>query len=686
MTNAQHYQWNTISLGTCYYPEQWAPSLWREDLRRMKAVGIDTIRIAEFAWSKIEPEEGVFRYDFFDDFLDVAEEERMQVIMGTPTATPPVWLTEKYPEVLNARKDGVLYRHGMRRHYNYNSPKYQELCARIVEKEAEHYAGRPCIVGWQIDNEINCEIGEFYSVSDTLAFRKFLQEKYQTLNALNDAWGAVFWNQTYTEWSQIYVPRTTINDMVNPHQMLDYIRFISVSAIRFCKLQSDILRKYLKPGDFITTNGMFGNLDNHRMAEECLDVFTYDSYPNFALCLDQHPRESKNLNDRRWSMHLMETRSVCPHFGIMEQQSGANGWSSGGLAPAPKPGQMTLWALQSIAHGADYISFFRWRTAAFGTEMYWHGILDYDNGDNRRLAEIGRLHERLNRIQEIAGAEYRASFALLKDYDNCFDAQLDNWHGYVAYGSESELFVVSQISHTPMDVVYLGHTDREELQKYPVLIYPHPEILTEEQCGLLEQYVRRGGCLIIGARAGQKDERGHCVMKRMPGLLGTLTQTQVMDYTAVGPADDAVSMNWNGKEVETGSFHDILSANGPGAKVLAVYSGDYYAGEPALIETKVGAGRVLHFGGTFTRGNIPELLSYLGIYDPYRSRIELPADCELAVRTKGGNTYLFVLNYTKEEQEICLKQEMLDMDTGAAVRGTVGVGTYGGKIYKVLPE
>lgn len=175
----------------------------------MKKTGIEVIRIAEFAWSKIEPEEGVFTYEFFDEFLDLADEVGMKVIFCTPTATPPAWLTEKYPEVLNAQMDGVLLRHGARRHYNYNSPVYQELSARITGKSASHYAKRDCIIGWQLDNEINCEVDVFYSESDTVAFRRFLKEKYGTIDALNEAWGTAFWNQTYTDWKEVYVPRTT---------------------------------------------------------------------------------------------------------------------------------------------------------------------------------------------------------------------------------------------------------------------------------------------------------------------------------------------------------------------------------------------------------------------------------------------------------------------------------------------
>jgi len=682
MRKEQNFKWSTLSLGTCYYPEHWDRSLWREDLQRMKENGIFTIRIAEFAWSKMEPREGEFTFDFFDAFLDVAEAEQMQVIWGTPTATPPVWLTEKYPEVLNCRKDGVLYRHGMRRHYNYNSPKYQELSARIVEKIAEHYAKRPCIVGWQIDNEINCEMDEFYSESDTLAFREFLKEKYRTLDALNEAWGTIVWNQTYSAWEEIYVPRTTLSDETNPHQTLDYSRFVSESAIRFCKMQSDIIRRYVKPGDFITTNGLFANLDNHRMEDECLDVYTYDSYPNFAYCLDADPKHNRMLKDRKWSMNLAEVRSVCPHFGIMEQQSGANGWNTRMEAPAPKPGQLMLWAMQSIAHGADYVSFFRWRTATVGTEIYWHGILDYDNRDNRKLAEVHRVWDRVKAIAPVAGADYKAAFALVRDYDNVWDARLDVWHGAFEDSSVKEIFVAAQESHTPYDVFYLkDDTDPAELQKYPVLIYPHALILTQKRVDVLKAYVEEGGTLIIGARTGQKDIDGHCVMAPMPGLLKQVSHSDVQEFTFHSPEDAPIFMDWGGQEVETGLFHDILAEDGADAKVLANYTSGYFADRPALVETAAGAGRVIHFGGTFTRENTRAFLKYAGVIEPFADQIAVPAACELALREKEGKQYLFVLNYTDKPQMITLQTERTDMDTGERVSGEIKLQAYETKVY-----
>lgn len=682
MKNRQKFQWEHLELGTCYYPEHWDKKLWKEDLQRMKQAGIYTIRIAEFAWNLFEPKEGEFTFSFFDEFLNVAQDEGMKVIFGTPSATPPAWLTEKYPEVLNANRDGVLYRHGARRHYNYNSPKYRELTGRLVEKLGEHYGSHPMIVGWQIDNELNCELAEFYSESDTLAFRRFLQDKYKTLDQLNEAWGTVFWNQTYTDWSEVHVPRTTVHDTTNPHEVLDYTRFVSASVLDFCKMQSDILRKYLADGVFITTNGMFENMDNHKMETESLDVYTYDSYPNFAYCLEEDPAHSTDLNDRKWSRNLTEVRSICPHFGIMEQQSGANGWNTRMEAPSPKPGQMKLWAMQSVAHGADYISFFRWRTCTMGTEIYWHGILDYCNRDNRKLEEVGDIYKRMQNIDEIAGAEYEAAFGVIKDYDNIWDAQLDRWHKRVDKHSSREIFVASQLTHTPMDYIYLEEDMTvDELNRYPVLFCPHSVIVTEKQKELFEQYVSEGGTLILGCRTGYKDRTGKCVMTAQPGLLAELAGAETSDFTFVGPDDGSVYAEWNGEKIEASIFNDILEPTADDTKVLASYSSNYYKGKPALTEHPYGKGKVLYYGAAFERNAVKAFLEYTGICEPHQSVMELPKCCELAVRTKGERTYYFVLNYTKEPVQIVLKQELQDMDSKESVKGQIRLAPYETKVY-----
>lgn len=669
MTKRQNYQWNEMTMGTCYYPEHWDKSLWESDVQRMMEAGIRVIRIGEFAWNKTEPREGEFTFDFFDEFLKLCLEKGMKVIFGTPTATPPAWLTQKYPEVLNGNKDGVLYRHGGRRHYNYNSPVYQKLCMRIVEKLASHFGSHPAIVGWQIDNELNCETCEFYSEADTRAFREFLQEKYSTLEQLNEAWGTVFWNQTYTQWEEIFVPGPTLNKGINPHMHLDYFRFISESTIRFCKMQADIIRRYQKPGDYITTNGMFWNVDNHRMGKECLDVYTYDSYPSFAFGLECKPLESTDLNDRRWSKHLHEVRSICPHFGIMEQQSGANGWTTRMEGPAPRPGQLLLWAMQSVAHGADFISFFRWRTCTIGTEIYWHGILDYDSRDNRKLAEVKEFYRCLKALDGACQGDFYANVALIKDYDNQWDTEVDVWHERIASYSEDEFFAACELDHTPYEVVYLEEDSKiGDLAQYPVAFYLHPVMIDEKRAALLRAYVEQGGTLILGCRCGYKDLNGRCVMLPQPGLLQELTGTDIRDFTFASPAEEAVYANWGEERLEMPLFNEILTPL-EGAEVLARYAGSYYAGEAALMEHKLGGGRVLHLGSAFSRKNVKQILQYTGALEPFAQWIEAPETIEITLRIKEGRRYFFVLNFQPQPVYFRLNKPMRALFTDTEVQG-----------------
>lgn len=683
MMDQQRFQWPALTMGVCYYPEQWPPSLWEADLGRMKDAGISTVRVGEFAWSKFEPTENVFTFDFFDGFLELAECMGMQVIFGTPTATPPAWLTEKYPEALNCTLEGVQFRHGERRHTNYNSPKYQQLSARIVEKLAEHYGNHPAIVGWQIDNEFNCAADHFYSEADSAAFRTYLRGKFGTLERLNEALGTVFWNQTYTEWKQLYVPRPTPTNSVNPHLKLEYYRFISESTNRYCKMQADILRKYVCPGVFITTNGKFWNLDNHRMTRENLDVYTYDSYPSFAFSLYRSPKTETDLNDRRSSYHLSEVRSICPHFGVMEQQSGANGSNSGMEGPAPRPGQLTLWAMQSVAHGADFVSFFRWRTSVMGTEIYWHGILDYDNRDNRKLAEVKDFHRKLSAIQPVCGAKYVAKTAILRDYDNEWDSEVDVWHRRVSEFSDNEIYTAATLRHTPMDFLYLqDQTAVDDLSKYEVLFYPHPVILTEGRVKLLEEYVRRGGTLVVGCRSGYKDETGKFIMLPQPGLLQPLTATDVRDFTFASPNEEEPFAQWGGGTIPMAVFNDILTPL-PGAKVLATYGSSYYAGEAALTEHPVGDGTVLHLGSAFHRDTVAKLLDYLGVSEPCAGLITAPEGVELALRRKDGKDYLFVLNFQSQPQTITLRRPMTCLYDGSTADGSVELPAFGTAVYAV---
>ncbi|MCQ2612514.1 MAG: beta-galactosidase [Treponemataceae bacterium] len=683
---------NSIDLGVCYYPEHWDEKLWKTDLDRMISAGLKTIRIAEFAWNLIEPHENSFDYSFFDRFLDLAKTKGIQVIFCTPTATPPAWLTEKYPEVLNADIDGHLIHHGSRRHYNYNSPVYREFAARITEKSASHYAKHPAIIGWQLDNEFNCEANEFYSKSDDQAFRVFVQKKYGSLDELNKAWGTVFWNQTYSDWNQVHLPRRTNSSSPNPHLHLDYLRFISDSVNTFASAQAKIIRKYAKPGDFITTNGLFGNIDYVRLTKESLDFMTYDSYPNFAYCINGF-QNSDFAKDREWSRNLTETRAVSGSFGIMEQQSGANGWTTSMEAPAPRPGQISLWALQSIAHGADYVSFFRWRTAAFGTEIYWHGILDYSGRNNRRLEEITELSRKIENLQCLAGSRFHAKVAIVKDYDNIWDSQFDVWKKRIESQSHYSLFKMCQLLHVPFDYVYAeSDTFKNGLSSYNVVFYPHPSILTEERIAVLEKYAAEGGTVVFGCRTGYKEIHGKCVDSLLPGLAAKLSGTDIPEYSLVPPDEVPLMVNWP-SDSETGSdssfeaavFVDELEAAAESASVVARYStgsfGERKSG--AVVHNAFGKGHCYYFGGAFSDSAAEVFLKQLKVAEPYGKMLSLPQCCEMTVRkSDDGTMYFFVLNYSKSPVEIEVLQPMYELFDKSVRQGKINLSGYGVCVFK----
>ena len=672
-----------ITLGTCYYPEHWDRNLWADDLRRMLAHGIEVVRVFEFAWSIVEPNEGVFEFDLFDRFLDLAAREGMRVIMCTPTPTPPAWLTYGYPEVLNADVDGRLIHHGHRRQYNYNSPKYIGFTERIVSALAKRYGNHPAIIGWQIDNEINCEINEFYSDADRVAFRQYLKDHFGSLEALNDAIGGNFWSQCYTDWEQADLSRHLFTGHGNPHMALLEKRFFSKSAIRYVKLQADILREYV--GDrFITTNGLFGHLDNFEMVDTALDFITYDSYPNFAYCKDDGLGIDTSFGDRAWSMNLSYARALSPNFGVMEQQSGANGWDFRMLSPMPKPGQMRMWTMQSIAHGADYVSYFRWRTCGYGTEIYWHGINDYSNEPNRRLEELRRTHDDLETIKDVAGTVYQADIALVQDYLNEWDGERDQWHGPLDKASRRNIFAAAQKTHTPLDLLWIRHTNTHqtslcELSRYKLIFYPHATILTKETADLLEAYVKEGGILVMGSRTGYKDVYGRCPMRPMPGFARDLCGVYVKDYT-LKRKEDPAKITWDGKVYEAPIFHDILEPI-EGGEAIAAFSGCYYDGACAMTEKKYsGGGAAYYLGSGFSEEMAEALIGSAGLKAPYAKMFDCPTEVELSCRIKGESKYFFFINYTGTLQTIQVKTMVHDMFAGKDVQGEVVLPPYDARV------
>ena len=269
-----------MKLGCCYYPEHWPESIWAEDARRMRKMGLSLVRIGEFAWSRIEPEPGHYDWDWLDRAIDTLAAAGLKVILGTPTATPPKWLLDSMPDMVAIDENGRPRGFGSRRHYCFSHEGYRAECRRIVTALATRYGNHPAIVIWQTDNEYGCHDTVLsFSVAAAAAFRNWLAARYGAVEALNAAWGNVFWSMEYRAFAEIDPPHLTVTE-ANPAHWLDYRRFASDQVVSFNREQVDILSA-LSPGRDITHNfmGFFTEFDHHAVGGRDIDVATWDSYP-----------------------------------------------------------------------------------------------------------------------------------------------------------------------------------------------------------------------------------------------------------------------------------------------------------------------------------------------------------------------------------------------------------------------
>jgi beta-galactosidase len=689
----KQFSYGTFLYGVVYYPEQWPEARWDVDLSCIAATGMNVVRMGEGAWSFWEPEENVYDFSLFDRALALCTKHGLKAIMGTPTYTPPAWLTERYPEVLRASFDGKRLTHGSRRHYNYTSPIYWKKSEEIVSALAGHYHDHPAVIGWQIDNELNCHVDDSFAPTDHLAFRSWCKERYGTLQKLNEAWGTAFWSQTYSDWEQIWLPRPTATYQ-NPTLLLDFYRFSSDITIRFAAMQFQIL-KSIAPDQFVTHNAFqsMTNVDLHKLTEEAVDYLSYDSYPEFKV---SNPRLPKDFRDRSEGRLLCKIRGVSRKFVVLEQQSGPSGQIGGilngnpdYLHPTPKPGQMRLWCWNSIAHGADGLLFFRWRSLPYGSEAHWNGLLLHDERIIWRLQEAETLGKEIGRLAPaLLGTNCVSQAAIIYNFENESHSRIEQFTGQNRDTSELGVYQALADRHLLPDFRALSSvSDVQALALYKVVFFPHAHILTVSDIKVLEEYVEQGGTLIFGCWSGYRDKNHWCYDAAGRAFYEAFVGVRVEDFTVV-PSDERSEIRFESSAgpIEAPIFNEVLTVDGAGVSPLAWYTASYYAGKPAVTLSRNGKGRVIHFGCFFTRENVSALLDALEIRDPTLTWAEVPAAVEAIGRSNGAEEFCFLLNFTKQPQRLNFKQQTFDLLAERTLLSSEVIPAYGVLFVRRSPE
>ncbi|MCE5258830.1 MAG: beta-galactosidase, partial [Chloroflexi bacterium] len=400
--------------GADYYPEHWPQERWETDARLMEEAGINLVRMGEFAWSLYEPQEGIYHWEWLEQAIATLAAHGIHTVLGTPTATPPAWMCQAYPEIMVCERNGRRVTFGERRQYCPTNAVYRQLSRRIASAMAERFGSNPHVVAWQIDNEFAGHHPRCYCPDCQRAFQNWLRAKYGTLEELNGAWGAHFWSHDYTNWAQIPLPVDS-NGVSNPCLELDFYRFASDQWVGFQHNQVEALRKIVPAHQRITHNFMgynFQEINYFDLARE-LDFVAWDNYPIFQASDPAHIA----LNHA--AMRGLKNQP----FWVMEEQSGPSGWQV--MSRQPRPGQIRLWAYQAIAHGADAIVYFRWRTCQFNTEEYWHGILEHHGQPRRRYYEVQRMGQEIARIGDrLSGAMPPKAAAMILSYGDIYALRL----------------------------------------------------------------------------------------------------------------------------------------------------------------------------------------------------------------------------------------------------------------------
>jgi len=679
--------------GGDYNPDQWLkePNKLADDINFMKQVKANAFSVGMFSWSSLEPTEGNFQFEWLDKIMDDIASIGGYVLLATPSGARPAWMSKKYPQVLRVNKHHQNMLHGGRHNHCYSSPIYRQKVHIINRKLAERYKDHPALLIWHISNEYS---GQCFCNYCQIAFRDWLKEKYKTIEALNSAYWATFWSHTYNDFSQVEPPSPLGEEGLHALN-LDWNHFVTHQTIDFYKHEIAPLRE-ITPNIPITTNFMgeipeahpFAGLDYAKFAKE-VDIISWDAYPPWHKDYETTAFLASKLAFLNDYFYALKDKP----FLILESTPSQVNWHP--INKSKRPGMHMLSSVACLAHGADSIMYFQWRKSRGSTEKFHGAVVDHDNSPNNRVfKDVQAVGEMLEKVKEIKGTAKIANIAIMFDMENFWalgDAQSYNRKDKKYAETVHAHYRVFWDSNIPVDVV----TKDKDLSKYAMVVIPMMYMMDEKLINSIKSFVENGGTVISTYLTGIVNETDLVYEGAFHPTLREIFGINITETDTLYPSDrNYIKLKEEEFEEDLSEFDeygvlDYCALIEPcGADILGTYAKDFYANTPAFTCNKYGKGKSYFIGARMNHEDL--IFFYLNCISEIRGNnvthplksIITPYGVSVQFRVGNGYNYVFVMNYTEQEQSINLNLSLVDVITGEESMGEYVMKPYGVRILK----
>lgn len=648
-----------FAFGGDYNPEQWPEEVWLEDVELMKQAGVNLVSVGIFSWALIERQEGVYDFGWLDRILSLLHENGISVDLANATASPPPWFSRAYPDSLPVTFDGVRLSSGSRQAFCASSPEYRRAAAALTRAIVERYSNHPAVVMWHVHNEYGCHNQPCYCDASAAAFRRWLADRYGSVDALNEVWATAFWSQHYTDWEEILPPRRS-GTFINPTEQLDFARFSSDELLACCRAEVDIIHAWADQP--VTTNfmgtsmGLVRPVDYWRWSEE-LDLISNDHY---LIAEDQ-----RNFQELALVADLTRGWSRGRPWLLMEHSTSAVNWQPRNVAKAP--GELLRNSLQHVARGADGVLFFQWRASAAGAEKFHSALVPHAGTDSAVWREAVELGEVLQKVREVVDSRVTGvRVAILHDTDARWATELD------AHPS-TDVSTVAEARRWHDAFYRLGiSTDMrqstDDLSGYALVVVPVLYLVTDAAAERLRSWVEAGGHLVVTYFSGIVDENDHIRLGGYPGAFREVLGVRMEQFAPLAEAATVALSN--------GAVGTVWSEYGrsSGAEVLATFASGPVSGSPAITRNAFGAGAAYYVATALAHPHLTELVRQLALGAGVES-VELPDDVEITRRSDGTRTWTFVINHSAFPVELPIAG--VDLLGDGAARDVVSVAAGG---------